>query len=1241
MHSVDSIASVSPGSGTPPPRRLRGGGVLAALCVLGVLLLLRLLPAGSAPAVQAQVLRYVDDDAGCGGHAPCYGTVQAAIDAAADGDVIEIAAGRYAERVRVVDKSLTLRGPGAGAPDAPDDLKVHALLEPGGSDAAGAIVTVDARSRGIDGARVQGLRLRGTMAYGLLLVGRRTGDPQGLPAGLPPTAASTWLRGARLDDCLVELTAPPGLPADAGGVVLYQAEQPRLADLTLRGGRAGLRLVAPEGPRLRDIASAAAGDAGLVVRLSRGPVDAQSLTLDSAGRVGLELIDVAQVWLHRSSVSGAPTAVRMIDRGERDPIAAVELRLGGSPGEGNVLAATGANTLEMVNERADGRSMPDLDARFNDWGSPYGPEIEDRVRHQPDSERLGHVDYVPALGAPAAVQVDATPSELEADGVSRAQIRAQVQDAAGRPASDRGLALFATTAGFLQRPGSAVEAEQDEVRRAGLWQALGDERFGPFGGAAYLWSQAPGAALDWSFDSSALLLRYGQSPVAGDRFRVKVDGADRGDFSTLGPHRAWVERLLAKDLGPGRHNVTLELLSGELAVDGLAAGEPLVGGQAVEWLQAPELIGLAQLSVELRGADEGTVAGRTTLTFVPGEPATMTLRAAARMVSAGAARVALEAVLRDNRGRDVRDGTMVSFSAASGKVDPAVAYTRAGRAAADYVSGTRPGPVDIVARAGTISATTQVTVTAGAAASVMITSTQTSLAANGVARAPLVIQVRDAGGFAVADGTPVLLSTDLGRVEPAVAVTENGDARAELVAEAVMGRATVVATVDDVVGVLAIDLEGTDLRLLKTVLPQGVVVPGERITFTLRLANVGPGTVYDIDLRDPLPSGLVSPTLRANFVPRGPQLRNVDPNLPYILGIDRLAPNQVGYITVTSRVDTSLRWGSRKTLVNRAEARAPSAAEAHPEDNQSAASIDVVPGAAYTVTLTTAPELAVGGAEQQVLAKVTDRSGRPAADGTAVFFSVEPADLASLLPAVQTTTEGRAATRLVSGAKSGRVQVRAITVGDRSAQLSVRLTAGPAASLRLASQLPHLVVGGPRTVLTATVGDRFGNPVPDAPVRFRTDIGGLGTLEGRATAAGVVTNTLSPGFRVGVARLRADSGSLQAGLDLAILAGQPASIALSTDASALRLGQTAQVSAMVRDLYANPVSGAAVAFAFDLGTMSPITGTTGTNGLARSRLNALRGGVGLLEARTADLYRSIRIDVQGRRVFLPRLERRR
>jgi hypothetical protein len=58
---------------------------------------------------------YVNPDGLCGGNLPCYTTIQAAINAAADNDVIHVAAGTYNENISFAGKNgLTLNGAQAG-----------------------------------------------------------------------------------------------------------------------------------------------------------------------------------------------------------------------------------------------------------------------------------------------------------------------------------------------------------------------------------------------------------------------------------------------------------------------------------------------------------------------------------------------------------------------------------------------------------------------------------------------------------------------------------------------------------------------------------------------------------------------------------------------------------------------------------------------------------------------------------------------------------------------------------------------------------------------------------------------------------------------------------------------------------------------------------------------------------------------------------------------------------------------
>lgn len=78
---------------------------LALICILLFFI--------AASTVANATIRYVNHDGICGGHSPCYTTIQAAVNASAPGDIIMVASGTYNENI-TVHVSLNLKGAQAG-----------------------------------------------------------------------------------------------------------------------------------------------------------------------------------------------------------------------------------------------------------------------------------------------------------------------------------------------------------------------------------------------------------------------------------------------------------------------------------------------------------------------------------------------------------------------------------------------------------------------------------------------------------------------------------------------------------------------------------------------------------------------------------------------------------------------------------------------------------------------------------------------------------------------------------------------------------------------------------------------------------------------------------------------------------------------------------------------------------------------------------------------------------------------
>ena len=1341
-------------SGVQAPRGRRIPRLAAAGGLAGLLLTLALAALAPSPAARAQDgRRHVDDDPGCAGASPCHASIQAAVDAAAEGEIIAIAPGVYTETVLLVDKALTFEGPGAAMAQGPDDPATQAIWVGQSGGLRGAALTVDARSRDIDGLAVRGLRFR-SAGLGILLHGRRAGDPLGAWPGLPATAPelATTLRGTRISgnrfndigggglpeaaalvsflaedlgfaanlvtesagglvaragqglsasDNRIEGAGGPGIELSGiGGLVSLRAntilepagrgididdpsaglaavngvleivdnrveasgaEALRLRAGPLRrfgrvlvgdnvflgAGRGALALEAAvgilaQGGELRGLVIEGgriegpdvAGAAGLSIVGVTSTLELRALAIAGAAGPGLRLVDARDAWLHRSLISGCGEALRIVETSASDPAQPFDLRLGGSPGEGNRFVD---NRLGLRLEKSGAGASHDVDARYNDWGLAWAPQIEALIQHRPDDGRLGSVSFMPALGMPATVLLDADPPLLEADGRGTSRISARVLDVLGRPAADGALLSFGTNGGSLDRPGTQVEVEDPlQVERSGAWERLDDARYGLPSSLAYLRAIEVGAALSMTFDASALVLRYGQSPVDPGRFRVRVDGLALGDFEARGARREWVELPLASALGPGRHVLQLELLYGELALDRILAGESLEGGLASATLLAADAPGRAKLRAEAYGAT-GMVAAGLEVPFVSGPPASMTLELEAETLAVGGASTRVTARLHDGAGRPVRDGTLLRFSAQGGSVSPLQAATRSGLAEASFTSGRVAGQAVVIAAADGLTISREITLQAAAPASLIVTATRSQLPANSVASAALELQLRDAFGNAVADGTPILLSSSLGRLESDRVSTLGGRSSARLVAGNLAGEALVQAAAGVALGATRVRLVPTELRLTKTAEPRSVVVPGERVTYSLRVENPGSGAVYELDLLDRLPAGLISPSFRADFRPRGPQLENRSGADLYAFRIDRLLPGQLGLITLTAHVDSRRIWGAQSRVLNRASVGSALAAEASPDTNLAEAELLVSPGAAYTVTVEAPARLTVGGERGELVVRVQDRLGNPAADGTAVFLTSDEPSMARIEPMVTSTRAGIARASLITGLRAGETTVRALSLEERGGSARVRVAPGPAEALDLASSRQAIQIGGATTALTATLRDRYGNGVPEAALRFNTDAGLLGLTQARSDARGVATSSLRSGIRVGPARVRVTHLDLGAERQIDFLPGDPASLMLELASRSVAVGGRVLAQSRVEDAFGNPVPGLTVVFDSDIGRPRQRSSPTDPIGVAQTEIDAPRVGSGFVSAQRGSLRAEKRLDVRPARLWLPLL----
>jgi len=251
-----------------------------------------------------------------------------------------------------------------------------------------------------------------------------------------------------------------------------------------------------------------------------------------------------------------------------------------------------------------------------------------------------------------------------------------------------------------------------------------------------------------------------------------------------------------------------------------------VGGVATATLSST-VSGVATVTTTV-----GSLNATALVTFTPGAPFTLTLSAVPSTLPVGNSST-LTATATDQYGNPVANGTTISFTTSLGTLSGGTAATSGGSASVT-LSSTVAGVATVTAMVGSLSATAQVTFTAGAPFTLTLTAVPTTLPVGN--SSTLTATATDQFGNPVADGTTISFTTSLGNVSPVTATTVGGVITATL-NSTVAGVATVTATVNSLSATAQVTFTaGAPFTFTFTLTPTVIVANG--ISQSLATATV-------------------------------------------------------------------------------------------------------------------------------------------------------------------------------------------------------------------------------------------------------------------------------------------------------------------------------------------------------------------------------------------------------------------
>ncbi len=653
--------------------------------------------------------------------------------------------------------------------------------------------------------------------------------------------------------------------------------------------------------------------------------------------------------------------------------------------------------------------------------------------------------------------------------------------------------------------------------------------------------------------------------------------------------------------GISTSTITARLLNsrGELVGDGLPVifhvrdtlGNPFgtidtiattSGGVATVTLTAPTTKGRAIITAEYRTTTD-TIIGSTDITYTSGAPATIEIIAIPGTLYAGSdANAEVRIVVLDVHGNIVDPAQSVSISTDLGSIVPTTGFT-GDTIICTYTAGSTVGRATITATCGGVTGTAYIWLIPQNVAILSIYADSISLVAGGHSSTGINVYAQDSTGSAVADSTPIFLSSSGGVISPSVVLTSGG-----------WGNATFTS---------------------------GTSAP--ETAFVAAVAGAATDTVF-ITLRPGPPAEIIVVPDTDVLVANGTDTTRVRAYIKDAYGnwaetgltVDFSATN--GYITPTDITHaTGDTTGYADAIFRAGTAPGIAIITVNCGGATGQARITLTPAdiGEIQVFADSAELPADGSSKTRIYGFVRNTSGGPIADSTVVTLTISPDTMGVMRKGLARTSGGAFADTFVAGIRAGNAWIIA-QAGTMRDSVLIRLVGGQPYTIRMTPQRGMIPAD---SVSTDTIGvvvfDRYGNRVGSGyTVNFTTSLGEVFPASGVTDTMGSTFVFIRSARQTGSALIRGTCGSAHGECTVMLTSTTPTTIMLTSSAYTLTAdgSSTAQLTAMVYDTSGHLVSDGVPIFFIvsdtSLGDVMPrVSYTSGGAATATFRAKTKRG----------------------------------